>query len=468
MKRHGFPIFFLFSLFLLAQFFVGPALAQVQENCSTLPEGIVSLRPYGFGTAMQWDAVYGKEGMERLETALALDSGNIVAGGAYWPQETREDTRGLLVEIDPHGRVVWSNRHEQSARMTIRKLLFRLEGKGYIAGGTLAGSDKAPAVIRLGWYGEKGALESERLITEPGYDLSFENMIPALNGGGLVVVGSAQSRDSPKQQKGIIWRLNAKGETLWKRRYDSGAGSRFYGISPAKDDTGNPYYIVTGATQTEDGRTVGAVLKLDPAGTLMWQKEYPRGASALLRAVASYGVRDVIVVGDSEPYGDRYGRSAWVMRIDMADGTPRWQRYFATKGYRVYGRDVVAVADGRASLLLDSERVLPEKAGAALTAGDVNADETERLRDMARITTLSSRGEVLRDEVYSSGTGGRALALVLGTGRHRVMAGYTMMSHKADDRSNEANFDTEDGWVVMGSSLEPYRDPCLPKRKSEE
>lgn len=453
MKIHGLAI-----LAFLLFFQNTPAFSQIRENCRALPEGIVTLRAYNFDSAIQWDTIYGKAGMERFETALALDNGNIVAGGEVWPQDDPDGTRGLLAEVDRRGRTQWVDRHEKAPRMTIRKILFRSDGKGYIAGGTLAEDGKNPAAIRLGWYGTDGAFEKEKIISEKGADLSLENMILPVNGDGFVLVAVAHSRDAPARQNGIIWRLNQSGETIWKRRYDSGLGNRFLGISPAKDETGNAYYIVTGAAQTEDGRTVGLVLKLDPAGTLMWQKEFPRGASALLRAAASYGVRDVIVTGDSEPYGDKYGRSAWIMRIDTADGAPRWQRYFAINGHRLYGRDAVAVADGRASVLLDVEKT---------DKGATEDDEGES-RDMARIVTLSPRGEVLRDEVYTAGTGTRGSALILGPGRHRVVAGYARMSHKADDRTDEANFNTEDGWVVMGSSLEPYHDPCLPRRRIDE
>lgn len=455
MKIHRVPA----ALLLLALFFSLPARAQVRENCRTLPEGIIALRPYAFDSAMQWDAVYGKAGMERFETVLMRDGGTVVAGGEVWPQDDPESARGLLAEIDRRGRAVWVNRHESIRPLTIRKLLFRPDGKGYIAGGTLAAEGETPAAIRIGWYGPAGALERETILTEPGQDLAFEGMILPLDGEGLVVVAVARRRDEAGRRGGIVWRLDPIGARLWERRYDSGLGNRFLGISSVKDEVGNSGYIVTGAIETADGRTVGLAMKLDPAGTLMWQKEYPRGSSALLRVAAPYGVRDVIVAGDSEPYGDRYARSAWAMRLDAANGEPRWQRWFAIDGHRIFGRDAVAVADGRASLLLDVEKVnRPGDEEEGATAGG----------DMARVLTLSPRGEVLRDEAYMAGTGVRGAAMILGPDRHRLVAGYVKGSHKADDRSNELNFGTEDGWVVMGSSLEPYRDPCLPRRRLDE
>lgn len=429
-----------------------PALAQVRENCRILPEGIISLRPYAFDSAMQWDVIYGVKGMERFETALVLDNGNVVAGGMLYPQEDPENARGLLAELNRRGKALWANRHETLPPMTIEKLLFQDGGEGYIAAGTLAAANKAPSAIRIGWYGPGGTAEEERILREDGHDLSFEDMIPVPEGEGFILVAVARKLSDPSRQHGIVRRLGVKGEKIWERRYDSGLGNRFLGVASARDRVGNPYYIVTGATQTPDGRTVGLVMKLDSDGTLMWQREYPRGASALLRAAASYGSRDIIVLGDSEPYGERYGRSAWAMRLDPANGEPEWQRYFAISGHRIFGRGAVAVPDGRASVLLDVEK----------TKGD------EESRDIARLVTLSPRGEMLRDEVYMAGTGARGAALVLGPGRHRLVAGYAQASHKADDRSNEANFNTEDGWVVMGSTLEPYRDPCLPTRRLDE
>jgi hypothetical protein len=431
------------------------AFAQIRETCETIPETIVTLRKTASGHGSLWDVVYGQRGMERFETAVLLENGNVLAAGALYDRADPDDRRGLVVEMDRRGKVVRQNRHPGLGNLDIRKIILKEKG-GFLAAGTKSlapeGEGRPRRVVRLAHYGADLKLRSENLLSDPDYDLTLEGITVSTDGAGLVAAVSARGRAHPDEERGIVYRLTPDGGIVWKRSYDPGLGNRFTAVVPTADSLGNPGYIVTGMVRATDRRTVGLAMKLDADGRLMWQKQYPRGAGAILRAAASYGTGDVVVVGDSEPYGAKTLRSGWAMRLNGNNGSPVWQRYVAVSGARLYGRDAVAVPDGRASVLINAE----------------GAGESEAGQDTARLLTLSPRGEILDDEGFTQGTGGSGASLVLGPRRLRLLTGHATMTPKGDDKSKPANYDTEDGWVVLASSLEPYTDPCLPRRAAAE
>lgn len=396
--------------------------------------------------------------MERFETAAVLENGNVLAGGFLYDETDPDDTRGLIAEINRRGRIIHQNRHPGLGNLTIRKIVLKEKG-GFLAAGTkilppAKTGGKAEKTIRLAHYAADGTVETEKLLQDPDYDLSFEGLSLSTDGGGLVLAVAARSRTNPADERGIVYRVKPDGSVIWKRSYDPGLGNRFTNVATTADSLGNQGYVVTGMIRTADKRAVGLAMKLDADGKLMWQKQYPRGAGAILRAVASYGTGDIVVTGDIEPYGDSRPRSAWVMRINGENGEPVWQRYFTVPEYRLYGRDIVAVPDGRASSLFDAEYI-----------GTADKDKTQG--SMARLLALSPRGEILGDESFTQGTGGRGEGLILGPRRLRLLTGYATMTPRGDDKSRPANYNTEDGWIVMASSLEPYTDPCLPHRAME-
>lgn len=430
--------------------------AQIRETCTTIPETMVTLRAVPFGRGHLWDGVYGQRGMERFETAVILENGNVLAGGFLYDQTDPDDTRGLIAEINRRGRIIRQNRHPGLGNLSIKKIVLKEKG-GFLAAGTKILPSEKPGIspqkiIRLAHYSADEKVEKEKILRDPDYDLSFEGLTVSTDGGGLVLAVAARSRSNPADERGIVYRVTPDGDVIWKRSYDPGLGNRFTNVATTADSLGNQGYIVTGMIRTADRRAVGLAMKLDSDGKLMWQKQYPRGAGAILRAVASYGTGDVVMTGDVEPYGDTRPRSAWVMRVNGASGEPVWQRYFTVPDYRLYGRDILAVADGRASALFDAEY----------------SGQKDDAQSMARLLALSPRGEILGDESFTQGTGGRGESLILGPRRLRLLTGYATMTPRGDDKSKPANYNTEDGWVVMASSLEPYVDPCLPHRAMED
>lgn len=435
---------------------LAPALAQIRETCATLPETIVTLRKTPPGRGGLWDAAYGQRGMERFETAVFLENGNILAAGALYDRAEPQDRRALIVDLDRRGKVIRQNRHPGLGNISIRKVILKEKG-GFLAAGTKIlppadGHGPDRQVVRLAHYGPDLKVLSEYLLEDPAYDLTLEGLTVSADGGALVAAVSARGRGSTSAEgeRGVVYLLTPQAKVIWKRSYDPGLGNRFTNIVTTADSLGNPGYVLTGTVRDTDRRAVGFALKLDADGRLIWQKQYPRGAGATLRSAASYGTGDIVVAGDSDPYGEKKLRSAWVMRLNGNTGEPVWQRYLSVAGAKLYGRDIVAVADGRAAVLIDSEN----SSGTFPPTGP----------DMARLVTFSPRGEIMDDEGFAQGSGAHGNALVLGPKRLRIIAGHATMTPKGDDKSKLANYDTEDGWIVVASSLEPYTDPCGPQR----
>lgn len=454
---------------LLAALVLSPA--SYAQDCMAAPEAIVRLRDYTMGNYSVWNTVYGAHGMEQFQGLAMLSNGNVIAGGISFSRHRPEEKRALLVEINRRGKVVWENRHENGPSMSIDAVLADEKTRNIVTLGTIDAPGKGRGV-RLGLYDENGAQKQEKFILDPRLDLTYHDMVPAIEGdGGMVLALEAHDRKNPADEFGIVMKISAKGNEVWRRSYRPGIANAFFGIGVVNDSVGMPFYLAGGNMDSEDRRRSGLLMKLEPGGTLVWARQYPRGAAATFRSISYIGDGHFAVAGDIEPYGDLYERSAWIIRGETASGDIVWQRYISLPEYRLFGRDVLGYADGRMAVLLDG--VLPDspedrdeeeqEEGEEKKEKAVTGEDDIR-RNQARLLTLSPRGIVMRDEPFTEGLGGRAQGMVVNARQQRMIVGHAERSHKADDVRNAANYDTDDGWILIASALEAYTDPCIPRR----
>ncbi len=443
MRSHS--VTFIWAVFVLMLMSAPQAAAQ---SCGIVPESIVRLRAYTLGNYSQWDMVHGVQDMEKFTSVLFLPNGNMIAGGYHYRKGNPRETRALITEFNRRRRVLWDNRHEEGGRLTIEKLL--LEGNGFVAFGNSSLSGKG-AGVRIAWYNLDGTLKREKTLRDKDYDLVFESLIQAIGGKGYLLTVQARKKGAPGIRNGIALRLSEKGEEIWRRTYQPGVSNRFAGAGIVEDTLGREFYMVTGSVEADERRDTGLLMKLEGDGTLVWARQYPRGANAILRSVSKVTDSDFVVLGDIDPYGDLYEQSVWVMRIDTGGGDIAWQRYLAVPNFNAFGRTVIGHDDGRISLLVD-------------TANLRDSDFPEQ----SRLLTLSPQGMVMRDEPYIEGRGGHGHAMVMSPKNQRVIVGYARQSHKANDVEVEKNYETDDGWILVTPGLDRFTDPCIPRRRWNE
>ncbi len=418
-----------------------------QADCNIAGEAIFNLRSYAPATYTVWDYVYGVSGMERLSDAILLPDGDVIAAGEHFTAEAPDDPKSVIVKISRRERIVWEQRQEKGKSITMTKLLPGDKG-AIVTGGIL--NDKANGVrMRVTFRREDGQMSLEKTFGEKGRDVYLTDIIAAPGGKGYVLSGYAQHRKIAEDVYGLVIRINGKGQEVWRRSYQTGGSNKIFSLAALKDRDGNSFYVAAGEMKGEGGRTAGMALKLGEGGELVWMRQYPRGMESSLRAAGALHGNDFVVLGDVGRIGGE-ARGGWLMRLDLTAGDIVWQRYFSNDHYSFTASDLHGYPDGRIAVLLRGE-VLPE-------GGE--AKKKIELRDYTRLMTVSALGTLMGDEIYTEGIGGLGAHLSLGPQGERVVAGYAKTSYKADDQSDKANYNTDDGWIFIGTPLETYEDPC--------
>ncbi len=432
----------IFIFFILTVVFSGPLAAPATaQKCDPDYEVIIKLRKPEIGSYNLWDAIYGeKTKTERFASGVTNAAGNVVVAGERSPHEGGERVI-ILAEFDRRGRVVWER--ESQIKNLEKITVFLRSESGYIVVADRKEGERKHQ-IWLGFFDQAGALVKEKTIRDKDFDLFSHDMIISNEGKGYLLAASARGRGYESLSYAILYKLNSRGHVTSDKAYLPGLENRILGLAPQD----GKFYIATGYTRMDDGRKAGWALKLNEKGAILWQRQYPRGLSAKIKASADYTYTKpyFVAVGDAEP-SDRKNKAGWVMMLNGDNGDIGWQRYY-TGDFDFHGRDILTHSDGQISVLLDGE----------------NPPRQDNL-EYARVLTLSPRGVVLLSDTYFNGKGAGAYRMFLGPNQERILAGHSDVLYQVenmDDPQGEAYVEnSREGWVVAGSPAEPYDDPCV-------
>ena len=140
--------------------------------------------------------------------------------------------------------------------------------------------------------------------------------------GGAVAVGSTRTRGASRYD-GWILRLDAAGTPLWQRRDGGRDTEQFYGVVAAADGGA----FVAGHTRSSGvGESDLWIERLDARGVRLWDRTVGGLANDRARALAPDRRGGVVAAGFSGSTGAG-GRDMWVVALDGA-GEVRWQRRF--------------------------------------------------------------------------------------------------------------------------------------------
>lgn len=175
--------------------------------------------------------------------------------------------------------------------------------------------------------------------------------------GGLLVTGAAYSGDgnvTGSHGNGDLWviRLGADGSKLWDRAY--GGNESDYGLSIKTTADGGS--VVLGTTGSNNGDISGYhgngdlwVLRLSPAGDILWQKVYggnltDEGGDILLLPDGGYMLTGYTMSDNGDPTGHKGGGDLWMIRLDQA-GSIIWQKTIGGSR-RDSGSSIIRTTDG--------------------------------------------------------------------------------------------------------------------------
>ncbi|MCH8331643.1 MAG: T9SS type A sorting domain-containing protein [Bacteroidetes bacterium] len=164
------------------------------------------------------------------------------------------------------------------------------------------------------------------------------NSINETNDGGYIVSGHSVSNNgdvSGNHGASDYWvvKLDAAGTLIWQKSL----GSSGLDVANSIIQTTDNGYIVAGYSQVNDGDVTGNhgsddfwVVKLDSVGTLIWQKSLGGSDFDIANSIIQTNDGGYIVAGysssnDGDVTGNNGGEDYWVVKLDTA-GTLIWQK----------------------------------------------------------------------------------------------------------------------------------------------
>ncbi len=160
-----------------------------------------------------------------------------------------------------------------------------------------------------------------------GSGLDYTNFITQTSDGGYIAAGLTTSFGAGGEDVWIL-KLNADGSIAWQKTYGGGANETAYYVQETFDLQGNAEgYIAAGITRSFDaGDWDGWILKLNTDGTISWQKTYGMAGSDHIISIQQTLDSGYIATGCTTSFGAG-NFDFWVLKLDP-DGTIDWQKTY--------------------------------------------------------------------------------------------------------------------------------------------
>jgi hypothetical protein len=304
--------------------------------------------------AMVWQKTFGGTGDEyAYSMKLANDGGYIVCGYTDSDDGDISDNHGnvdaWVIKLNKAGEIAWQKVFGGSGNDEGLCIQPTSDG-GYIMCAYTESADGDintnhglgdMLVVKLA---ATGATEWKR--TFGGSELDFVTSIIQTANGDYVFAGYTESADfdvisNHGGRDTWVVKLNPMGDIIWRKTFGGTYDDHIEQIIETSDHS----LMAAGVTESTDGDAVGAnsekgggawLLKLDEAGTLLWQKDYGGNMEDLFFCIEKTIDGGYILGGCSAssdggvPENKGY-RDAWFVKIDDV-GNPQWQRTFGGTG----------------------------------------------------------------------------------------------------------------------------------------
>lgn len=203
---------------------------------------------------------------------------------------------------------------------------------------------------------QSNLIEWQKTYGGSSYDGAY--CIKQTSDGGYIVSGYSWSADGDVKghhgtngwyPDGWVMKLNANGDTAWTKSL--GGTYDDYANAVMETDDGN--FVVALQTQSDDGDVSvnkGGwdywIVKLDTAGSILWEKSYGGTGSDYATSVVQATDGNYVVAGFSnstggDVTGNKGGEDFWIIKIDENNGSIIWKKNYGGTGYD----DAISIAN---------------------------------------------------------------------------------------------------------------------------
>ena len=180
-------------------------------------------------------------------------------------------------------------------------------------------------------------------VWEKSYGRGFAYSVKQTSDRGYIVAGD-NGIDGAGGLDAWIIKLDAAGSVLWQKTYGGADNDGAYSVEQTSDGG----YVVAGYSGSFGGGfTDGWVFKIDSSGSMVWQKAYggrTQGAFSVLGSVTKTRDGGFVLAGYTSGFGAGLN-DGWVFKMDET-GNVQWARTFGGRGYDAIGSVEQASDDG--------------------------------------------------------------------------------------------------------------------------
>jgi hypothetical protein len=279
-----------------------------------------------------WVKTFGREYVdEGLSVEQTFDGGFIIGGRALFvtgplPASNHQSDVWLL-KTDAEGDTLWTRNYGGPGHDYCTSIR-QTPDSGYILAGTRnAGRSYPPECIldyrrsesERAWL-IKTDQNGDTLWTRTYHVGSYANGVERTSEGGYVLVGF---RASGTQCDLYIVKTNSVGDTVWTRTIGV-PDSIEYGRSIKEVSDG---YLIAGHVGPVGSGVDALVLKIDPSGQVLWRKTLGGDLSDVATSIDVAWNGEVVVGGMTHTQFHIHGGDGWIFRLDP-EGTLLWERVY--------------------------------------------------------------------------------------------------------------------------------------------
>ncbi len=307
-----------------------------------------------------WAKTYGGSGNDMAFSAIQTGDGGYIVVGQSWSFNPLFSD-AWVIKLDANGRIEWQKRYGGSLNDVIYSIE-QTQDEGYI----MAGETNAVLpflglfwVVKINVTGEvqwqktynQGWAHSIQQTSEGGYVATGMNMgkpwIVKLDANGNIqwqrkysgILGDlSQSIQQTSEggyivagmMKGEAWvlKLNSAGETQWQKTYGTSCVDANFSIQQTRE---GGYILASVSLTFGAGLTDIWIMKLDPNGSIQWQKTYGGSGLELAHSVQQTQDGGYVVAGWTDSFGSG-DKDAWILKLD-ANGEIEWQKTYGSSGF---------------------------------------------------------------------------------------------------------------------------------------
>ena len=272
--------------------------------------------------------------------------------------------------------------------------------------------------------------------------------------GGFAVLGYTQSIDGDITDKPLegfdywLLKFNAKQELQWSKTYGGSGDDRGHDIIQTTDGG----FAIIGSSQSDDDdvtNNAGSqdywIAKLDPSGTIIWQKSFgfpglDNGISVIQTNDGGYllnGVLDVTASGgegNSRIAQRHAGGDYWTIKLD-ASGEKQWSKFYGGS-FTDTPYDCIQTEDNGYIIVGSSD------------SNDVDISGNKGTYDFW-VIKISSIGTLIWEKSFGGTEIDEARAITKSGDGNYIIAGDT----RSNDLNVSANHGAADLWVIKISPL---------------